>query len=457
VERRWEKNRILILLHLTVKANPTGNYTTLPETLITQLPDGYQLAFSPFAPAGPSVLNPAAWERYQTFTTQPQPLTQTIDHEFAAQHLIISTNTPPQVLPQRTDTLTVWLHLTNACPLACLYCYVQQSSARMEEATGKDVLEQVFKTAQQHQFRRLKLKYAGGEATLQFKLIRRLHDYAHQLAVKTNITVEEVILSNGIAIRPNLADWLARTNVKLMISIDGVGEVHDQQRPLKQGGSSFARLEHTLTTVLLPRGLQPSLSITITQRNALGVADVVKWALAYDLPFTLNFYRTPPHQVARQDLALAETTLIAGMKAAYQVIETHLPTRPLLNGLLDKLQTPLHTHTCGVGQNYLVITPTGQVSQCQMQLNSPVSDHLDANTVLPLLTTGTLRNLSVEDKNGCRHCTYRYRCTGGCPLESYQRTGRWDVPSLNCTIYKILYPEALRLEGLRLMKRSGLL
>jgi uncharacterized protein len=32
------------------------------------------------------------------------------------------------------DTLTVWLHIANACNLDCPYCYVRKSSARMIEA-----------------------------------------------------------------------------------------------------------------------------------------------------------------------------------------------------------------------------------------------------------------------------------------------------------------------------------
>ena len=54
-----------------------------------------------------------------------------------------------------------------------------------------------------------------------------------------------------------------------------------------------------------------------------------------------------------------------------------------------------------------------------------------------------------------RDCEWKYFCTGGCPLESYRATGRYDVKSPNCNIYKTIFPEALRLEGLRLLKEAG--
>jgi uncharacterized protein len=58
----------------------------------------------------------------------------------------------------------------------------------------------------------------------------------------------------------------------------------------------------------------------------------------------------------------------------------------------------------------------------------------------------------VDEKEGCRDCTWRYWCSGGCPVATFRATGRYDIKSPNCAIYKAIYPEALRLEGLRLLK-----
>lgn len=44
------------------------------------LPNNHHLVFSPYAPGGPSVLNQAAWERWQAFAT-PQPRSQAIDRK----------------------------------------------------------------------------------------------------------------------------------------------------------------------------------------------------------------------------------------------------------------------------------------------------------------------------------------------------------------------------------------
>jgi uncharacterized protein len=427
-------------------------FTAVSQPHLQSLTPEFTLAYSPYAPGGPAVLNTAAWERWQEFTS-PQPLQYPIDFQLAEQALLQPVQRPFKATHQPPHTLTAWLHITNACNLDCPYCYVRKSSARMDEATGLNALQQIFSTARQHGFKRVKLKYAGGEATLHFKLIRRLHEAALALAAVHNLDLREVVLSNGVHLRPDDADWLAESGIKLMVSLDGVGEVHDRQRPTRNGRPSFHHLQHTVDHILLPRGIQPDVTITITRLNAGGAADAVRWALARNLPVSLNFYRQNMQSASRTELELEERVIIEGMLAAYAEFEATLPVRPFLNGLLDRVQAEAHAHTCGVQHSYLVITHKGKLAQCQMHLDSPVQSSLPGD-LLPLVTAGPIQNLPVDEKEGCRSCEFRYRCTGGCPLETFRATGRWDVQSPHCYIYKTLFPAALRLEGLRLLKAS---
>ena len=435
-----------------------STFSKTEEIKAASLVRDFHLVYSPYAPEGPSVLNKDAWERWQTFVN-PQLLSQKIDHKLAEQMLIYPTNQPLYPQAGQAVTLTAWVHVTNACNLDCPYCYVRKSSARMSESIGIQAIDSIFKTAKRNGFRRVKLKYAGGEATLHFKLIRRLHSYAKELSLQMGIDLAEVVLSNGVRLRVNDALWLKKNRIKLMISIDGIGELHNQLRPLptQRPYDTFQHVAHTIDAILLPLGIKPDISMTITGVNAHGAADVAKWALIdRDLPLSFNFYRENLASASFNELTLEEDAIIEGMLEAYNVIEKYLPERPFLDGLLDRVQTEAHTHTCGVGQSYLVITHTGHLVQCQMHLDQPVTPHLDQDLLIPV-RNGKLKNLSVHDKEGCQTCEFRYRCSGGCPLETFRATGRWDVQSPNCNIYKTLYPKALRLEGLRILKINGLL
>lgn len=192
----------------------------------------------------------------------------------------------------------------------------------------------------------------------------------------------------------------------------------------------------------------------VSSRTAGGLADVMEWIMERDLPFSLNFYRENELSASHEDMRLDEQKIINGMFAAFKVIEENLPRRPFLGGIVDRANLSVaHTHTCGVGQNYLVFDQNGQVAKCQMHIRKPITDvHVaDPLAVIRADQIG-IQNISVEEKDGCKTCEWKHWCTGGCPLATYRATGRYDVKSPNCNIYKALYPEALRLEGLRLLK-----
>jgi uncharacterized protein len=182
----------------------------------------------------------------------------------------------------------------------------------------------------------------------------------------------------------------------------------------------------------------------------------VSYVLKRKLPFTLNFYRENDCSSSFNDLTYNDDRIIEAMRKTFDVIAQDLPPYSLLGSLIDltRLNTP-HERTCGVGDSYMVIDQRGGISKCHMEMERRITD-ISAPDPLKLIREDQigLRNPSVEEKEGCRDCTWRYMCTGGCPALTFRVTGRYDVKSPNCRIYQALFPEALRLEALRLLKYS---
>ncbi len=426
------------------------------QTHVQKINEKFYLLMSPYTSNGPCVVTHKGFDRWKAFE-EPLPLEKELDFLFLEQGLLHAKNNKIKTNRQTPETLEAWIHVTNACNLDCPYCYVRKSSARMSVETGERTIESIFHTATKHGFKNVKLKYAGGEATLHFALVKRLHNLAQQLADTHGIGLREVVLSNGVRIKEDDAIWLKQHDVKLMVSLDGIGEVHDQQRPFLGGQGSFRFVEKTIDEVLLPNEIFPDITITITALNAWHIAEVVEWCLKRELPVSLNFFRENLLTKNRQELELEEKSIIEGMLAAYDVFKRYLPERPFLNGLLDRVQTEPHAHTCGVNFSYLVFTHEGHLTQCQMHLDDHFEIPAEQRDLLPIMQQGPIQNVDVEEKEGCKTCEFRYRCSGGCPLETFRATGRWDVKSPHCYIYKTLYPEALKLEGLRLLKVHGLM
>ena len=356
---------------------------------------------------------------------------------------------------KQPSILTAWLHVTNACNLRCPYCYLHKTPESMELAHGKLSIESIFRSATSNNFKRVKIKYSGGEATLKTKTVFALHQYADELAQRHDLQLDGVILSNGVAYTPRLVDEIKQSGLRLMISLDGVGKVHDVQRPFPSGKGSFSHIERSLG-LLQEADITPFISITITNRNLHGLADTVRYVLGRKLPFSLNFFRENDCADPFSDLSYSDDEIISAMEDAFAVIENDLPPYSLMGSILDRanLSAP-HERPCGVGQNYLVIDQNGKVAKCHMEIEHSITD-ISVSDPLAIVRADTihLQNPSVDEKEGCRDCEWKYWCAGGCPALTYRATGRFDVKSPNCNIYKALFPAVLRLEALRLLKYS---
>lgn len=426
----------------------------------------FLLAFNPLSTGGVSVFNQPVLDLLWAFE-QPRTLHQGVQlagnlpnalstaQRLAHLGLLAPVDAPRRHKRCEVQTLTAWLHVTNACNLRCPYCYADKSYEKMETERGIQAVDAVFRSAVANGFRRVKLKYAGGEPTLNFSLVPALDDHARRLADQHRLELESVVLSNGVALTDHMIEAMQTRGIRLMISLDGVGKHHDAQRPFINGCGSFRYVERTLDR-LAAHSFKPSISITVSNRNLQGLPEVVGYVLKRGLPFNLNFYRE--HDcLASTDLAYHEEQIIAAMEAAFAVIEANLPPHSLLGSLVDlaRLDTQ-HNRTCGVGDSYMVINHCGGVTKCHMELGQTITD-IDATDPLRLIRAdcSSLQNPPVEEKEDCKDCIWRHWCGGGCPALTHRMTGRYDLKSPNCRIYKALFPQAMRLEALRLLKYSG--
>lgn len=430
-----------------------------PVLYLDQLPQGMFLVFNPLAASGPAVMNWAAWEFLDSFA-EPRRLegAATSPERRQAFRRLVQLGLLEPAGGKRglqrgaAKTLTAWLHTTNACNLRCTYCYVDKSDEAMDEATGRAAVEAIFRSAQRHGYRQVKLKYAGGEATLNFGLVRQLHSYAAELATQTGIALRGVVLSNGVALTNGMIDFIHDSGLTLMISLDGVGAGHDAQRIFANGRGSARQVTRSIDRALA-RGVSPHLSITVTSRNADDVAEAVAFALARDLLFNLNFYRDHDAGGDQAMQRAEDEQLIAGIRKAFALIEQNPPRHSLLASLVDRANfATVHETACGAGHSYLVVDQRGGVARCQMEIEQTVTDVFAADPLSEIrLYPQGFQNVGVDEKEGCRACHWRYWCAGGCPALTYRVTGRNDVKSPYCHVYKAIYPELLRLEGLRLL------
>ena len=419
----------------------------------------WRIYHNPLGPAAAVALNPPAQALWQTFTspaTLSQELLGDTDNYQAVQSLIQAGMLRPTeqalLAASHSTTLGAWLHVAGHCNLACDYCYLADKKTETSLATLRAAIDATLRSAKALTYQQVHLKYSGGEPLLQPRLLLSAHAYAQQQAVESGINLDGVILSNGTLLTSAIAAQLREAGLDLMISLDGLGRFHDSQRHYSDGRGSFADVSRAIA-LAQAEGLNPLISVTITERNANGLADLVAWLLEKDLRFTFNLYRENDCTAALADLHSDDEKIIAGMLAAYQVIERNLPRYSLLGALADRANfTSPHLYTCSIGRDYLVFDARGRVSRCQMDMARPITLANDPDPLTTVRRATDRQNPSVEDKTECQTCQWRYWCGGGCPLLAYRVTGSYAARSPYCNTYKSIFPEVLRLEGLRMIK-----
>jgi uncharacterized protein len=424
------------------------------DTVESRLDRDHRLLCNPLGSCGVVVVNQAAYDAYSGVEraadgAESEDVLQTL----ANLELIHPEGRPNRPVIAPSQVLTAWLHVTNGCNLRCPYCYINKSTEPMDEPTGRAAVESVMASARAHGFHTVKLKYAGGEASLNHRLIVTLHKYAAELASASGLHLEATLLSNGVRLPAHLIQTCKESGIRVMVSLDGIGDQHDIQRPFVNGKPSFHLVERTITE-LIDQGCRPHLSVTVTGRNAGGLPDVVRFALERGLTFSINLFRDNECAATVPDLQYEEEEIIESLRGAFDAIERSMPRWSVLGSVLDRGQLlQPRQRSCGVGQDYLVIDQRGQVAKCHMEIERTLGDVFSGDPLMLVRQDQTSAlNLLAEEKEGCKDCTWRYWCSGGCSVATFRATGRYDVKSPNCNIYKAIYPQALRLEGLRLLR-----
>jgi len=348
------------------------------------------------------------------------------------------------------QTLSVWLHITDRCNLNCSYCYVSQNNNVISLDTGKKAIKSILDSALKYNYSKVRIKYAGGEPSYYLNIITKLHQHAKKLFTKHNIYLEGVVLTNGTLWNINMIDTLKKNDLKIIISLDGINNFHNVHRKYKNGSGSYINVNKTIN-LLLKNDIKPNISITITNENVDGLPELLNYLLNEKLYFSLNIYRNilPP----KCKISCDEKKIISGMLNSYEVIKSNLPNFSLLSSLLDNINISRpHLHSCGVGHSYIVFDTQGYISECQMNMKHKISKISDIDPISILRNnSNNIQNISIDEKEECSDCIYRYWCTGGCPLQTYIASGCFHKKSPNCNIYKALIPEVLKLEGLRML------
>lgn len=434
----------------------------LPEDLFV-IPDGEH--FLLYAPLLHRVIqvNPAAvvalkrFKRGHPETLRAHP--RFVDQLEQAGFLLAQDDPRRRFSPSRGDRpfdpKGMTLLLTTRCSMRCIYCYAGAGdrSRQMSWPIARNAIRWMVQHTQRQHRRAFALSFhGGGEVTTARALLRRCVDEARERAQHAELRVSFQAGLNGImdaATRTWVVDHLDGATV----SLDGLPAVHNAQRPLRNGASSFPRVAETLR-YFDARGFSYGLRLTVTAGSVASLAESVAFIAR---EFGARIIQVEPVFPAGRALQnglgqVDAQTFVAQFQAATAIAHRYDKHLKYSGLRLDSLTQ----HFCSASDDALAVTPEGLLSACY-----EVQDQEDPRAELFLYgrIDGTspdivvdqdrlrrLRALSVEHKPYCQYCFCKWHCAGDCAAKlALGHPDPWD-PSANprCTINRALTLDQLR-------------
>lgn len=167
--------------------------------------------------------------------------------------------------------------VTLRCNHKCEYCQVSSEAEDawkwdMKPETARAVVDYIFQSPSPH----IKIEFQGGEPLLNWNTVRCGIEYAEEKNKVEKRNLEFVICTNLYALNDEILAFTKDHNVCLSTSLDGPKEIHDAQRIVRSGESSYDQYRSNLDRVLKTIGPDRiSALMTTTRRNVDRLPEVV--------------------------------------------------------------------------------------------------------------------------------------------------------------------------------------
>ena len=144
--------------------------------------------------------------------------------------------------------LELVIHITRDCNFRCTYCYMNFESVVLNESTQEGIVNFIRRNI--GSYKSVLINWFGGEALLYPEIIENLSTKIIAICKKAKKPYSAVITTNGYLLSLDVAKMLIRCHVnQFMITIDGIGPLHDSQRMLADGSPTFDKIIDNLLSI----------------------------------------------------------------------------------------------------------------------------------------------------------------------------------------------------------------
>ena len=341
----------------------------------------------------------------------------------------------------------ICLHVAHDCNLACKYCFAGEGEyhgARglMSFEVGKAALDFLVKNSGTR--KNLEVDFFGGEPSLNFEVVKQLVEYGRSIEKAANKNFRFTYTTNGIILNDEIMEFCNREMSNVVLSLDGRREVNDRMRVFRGGKGSYDNIVPKFQKFADSRGQKDYyIRGTYTHYNTDFAADILHMA---DLGFK-EISIEPVVADPSEPYALKESDLPVLLEQ-YEILAKEMIKRSkkgegftFYHYMIDLDGGPCvvkRVSGCGVGTEYMAVTPNGDLYPCHQFAGDP-------NFLLGNVKTGVtnekvteqFKECNIYSHKECDDCFARMYCSGGCAANAYHSTGSVNgVYKLGCELHK---------------------
>ena len=336
------------------------------------------------------------------------------------------------------DEIQIFFVPWYACNFGCSYCY-QSGYEQENQSVTKELIDSFFSYVN-NEFagRRKYITVFGGEPLLNAEVSRKSIEYLLQRAAESGL--DTAFVTNGFALKeytPLLKKYRIR---EVQVTLDGIAEVHDQRRPLKNGGGTFEKIVEGIDAALAEK-ININLRVVIDKENLHSLADLAKFAV--EKGWTGNsYFKTQLGRNYELHYCQASANRLYERLEFYEAIyslinehpeiaEFHKPAFSVSKYLFDngELPAPLFDDCTGCKTEW-AFDGTGHVYACTATVGKKGEElgtfYPAASKSADLIKVWEERDVTSIPE--CKECSLQLACGGGCASIAKNRTGTLLAP-----------------------------
>jgi len=353
------------------------------------------------------------------------------------------------------------MNVSHVCNMSCAYCFAGRgeyggSEGLMSLETGKRAIDFLVENSAGRKM--LDIDFFGGEPLLNWSVVKEIVRYARQVGKESGKEFRFTLTTNGLDIDEDVIEFSNREMYNVVLSLDGRDDVHNKHRVLPDGEGSYDAVLPKLKEIVESRdGKGYYIRGTFTPDNLDFVSDILHIA---DMGFK-EISLEPSVAKPGSDFGFTKEDL-PELFSQYELLAEQMLSRQregrgfkFYHYTLDLSGGPcVHKRIagCGVGTEYMAVTPNGKLYPCHQFVGD---DEFVIGDVWRGIVNEGLRDkfdgVDIYSRADCKECWAKFFCSGGCAANAYNDTGVLNgIYEIGCELFK------KRLECAIMMKVVGL-